>query len=379
MHPRRAHTSGDRCPGSLELAGRRRDEPGGGERKTEKEQLPCPSPPGGSSSKPASTSATRPGGGTRRCSRFIFGERSGIYIIDLEKTLAGLEETYDFVQDLGRRSGIVLFVGTKKQAQEVVAEQASASACPTSTIAGSAACSRTSRRSQAPEAPAGARARWSAPARSTSCPRRRPSGFATRRRSSSATSRGIQDMERLPDAVFVIDTKKEHIAVTEARKLGIPVIAIVDTNCDPDEVDYVIPATTTRSGRAPGDQGDRRRAPGGPRHGQGGGRGEADGASPRSPAVRAAGAPPRPTKPADEEAAATAIQVFEPDAPEAQVAERERDRGGGRGRGAPSPVESGEPASPPQPSGRADLRRGEPMATSPPRWSRSCAMPPARA
>ena len=177
-----------------------------------------------------------------KMSRFLYGERSGIYIIDLEKSLQGLEETYEFVRDLGRRNGIVLFIGTKKQAQEVVADHAdAASACPTSTTAGSAGCSRTSRRSPSGSAACASSARWSGPARLDYLPKKEAIRLRREREKLERNLGGIQDLERVPDAVFVIDTKKEHIAVTEARKLGIPVVAIVDTNCDPDEVDYVIP------------------------------------------------------------------------------------------------------------------------------------------
>ena len=136
----------------------------------------------------------------------------------------------------------ILFVGTKKQAQEVVSDHAvTRRDAVRQRLAGSAGCSRTSRRSRVACSACASCARWSARARSTSSPSGRRSACATRRRSSSATSAACRSLERLPDAIFVIDTKKEHIAVNEARKLGISVIAIVDTNCDPDEVDFVIP------------------------------------------------------------------------------------------------------------------------------------------
>ena len=174
--------------------------------------------------------------------RFLYGERSGIYIIDLEKSLSGIEETHDFVQGLGRRRGIVLFIGTKKQAQEVVAEHAERVGMPYVNhrwLGGMLTNFHDHLQAAAP--PARAARDGARPARWTTSRRRRPSGCATRREKLERNLGGIQDLERLPDAVFVIDTKKEHIAVNEARKLGIPVIAIVDTNCDPDEVDYVIP------------------------------------------------------------------------------------------------------------------------------------------
>ena len=172
---------------------------------------------------------------------FLFGERSGIYLIDLEQSLAGLEETHAFVQALGRRRGIVLFIGTKKQAQEVVSEHATRIGMPYinnrwlggmltnfATIKG-----RLLRLRELVEMDeTGAMDRL---------PKKEAIRLRHEREKLERNLGGIAGLERLPDAVFVVDTKKEHIAVTEARKLGIPVIAIVDTNCDPDEVDFVIP------------------------------------------------------------------------------------------------------------------------------------------
>ncbi len=172
---------------------------------------------------------------------FLFGERSGIYLIDLERSLAGLEETHDFVQGLGRRRGIVLFIGTKKQAQEVVAEHAERVGMPfvNNRWLGGMLTNFATIRGRL------LRMRELVEMEETGAMERLPKKEAIRlrheREKLERNLGGIRTLERLPDAVFVIDTKKEHIAVTEARKLGIPVIAIVDTNCDPDEVDYVIP------------------------------------------------------------------------------------------------------------------------------------------
>ncbi|HWO71259.1 MAG TPA: 30S ribosomal protein S2, partial [Actinomycetota bacterium] len=173
--------------------------------------------------------------------RYLYGERSGIYIIDLEKTLAGLEEAYAFVRDLAARGGIVLFVGTKKQAQEPIEEHATRCGMPYvntrwlggmltnfRTIAG-----RLLRLRELREMERGGAFEY--------LPKKEVLRLRHEKEKLERNLGGIQDLERLPDAIFVIDTKKEHIAVTEARKLGIPVVAIVDTNCDPDEVDYVIP------------------------------------------------------------------------------------------------------------------------------------------
>jgi small subunit ribosomal protein S2 len=173
--------------------------------------------------------------------RFLYGERSGIYIIDLETSLSGLEEAYAFAQGLGRRRGIILFIGTKKQAQEVVAEQAARVGMPFvnhrwlggmltnfTTISKRLLRLRELREMERSGA-------------MDYLPKKEAIRLRHERDKLERNLGGIQDLERLPDAVFVVDTKKEHIAVNEARKLGIPVIAIVDTNADPDEVDFVIP------------------------------------------------------------------------------------------------------------------------------------------
>jgi small subunit ribosomal protein S2 len=173
--------------------------------------------------------------------RYLYGERSGIYIIDLEKTLTGLEEAYAFARDLGRRSGVVLFVGTKKQAQEVITEHAERVGMPSVTtrwLGGMLTNFQTVSRRLL-------RLRELREMERTGAFDFLPKKEAIRlRHEADKLERnlgGMQALDRLPDAVFVIDTKKEQIAVNEARKLGLPVIAIVDTNCDPDEVDYVIP------------------------------------------------------------------------------------------------------------------------------------------
>jgi small subunit ribosomal protein S2 len=173
--------------------------------------------------------------------RYLFGERSGIYIIDLEKSLEGIEEAYAFVRDLGRRRGTVLFIGTKKQAQEVVEDHATRIGMPFvnhrwlggmltnfSTISRRLVRLRELREMEATGA-------------MEHLPKKEVIRLRHEAEKLERNLGGIQTLERVPDAVFVVDTKKEQIAVTEARKLGIPVIAIVDTNCDPDEVDYVIP------------------------------------------------------------------------------------------------------------------------------------------
>jgi small subunit ribosomal protein S2 len=173
--------------------------------------------------------------------RYLYGERSGIYIIDLEKSLSGIEEAYGFLTDLGRRGGVVLFIGTKKQAQETIHEHAGRAGMPFVThrwLGGmltnfSTIRQRLLRLRELREMDRSGAMDY--------LPKKEAIRLRHEQEKLERNLGGIQDLERLPDAVYVIDTKKEHIAVGEARKLGIPVIAIVDTNCDPDEVDYVIP------------------------------------------------------------------------------------------------------------------------------------------
>src|SRR5262249_20036667 len=173
--------------------------------------------------------------------RYIFGERSGIYIIDLEKSLQGVERAHAFLRDIGRRHGTVLFVGTKKQAQEVVADQARRVGMPfvnTRWLGGmltnfQTIHDRLRRLKELREMDRGGGMEY--------LPKKEALRLRHEQGKLERNLSGIIDMDRLPDALFVIDTKKEHIAVTEARRLGIPIVAIVDTNCDPDEIDYVIP------------------------------------------------------------------------------------------------------------------------------------------
>jgi small subunit ribosomal protein S2 len=176
-----------------------------------------------------------------KMAKYLYGERSGIYIIDLEKSLAGLEEAYAFTRDLARRAGLVLFVGTKKQAQEPIAAQAERVRMPyvtTRWLGGMLTNFQTISRRLV-------RMRELRQMEATgafdSLPKKEVLRLKHEKEKLERNLGGFQELDRLPDAIFVIDTKKEHIAVTEARKLGLPVIAIVDTNCDPDEVDYVIP------------------------------------------------------------------------------------------------------------------------------------------
>jgi small subunit ribosomal protein S2 len=173
--------------------------------------------------------------------RFIFGERNGIYIIDLQQTLERIDAAYRFVRRTVEDGGTVLFVGTKKQTQEPIQKQAERANSPYvnyrwlggmltnfQTVHGRVSKLRELERL----VETGETEQMI-----------KKEGLKVKRELAKLERNlgGIRTLERAPDAVFVIDTKKEHIAVTEANRLGIPVIAVVDTNCDPDLIDFVIP------------------------------------------------------------------------------------------------------------------------------------------
>jgi small subunit ribosomal protein S2 len=173
--------------------------------------------------------------------KYIFAERNGIYIIDLQKTLRLLEEAYNFARDTARDGGQVLFVGTKKQAQAAVEEEASrASAFYVTTrwlggtLTNFETIKKNIERLKALEAMEedGSLARYNKKERLQ---------IQKEKDRLGKLYRGIRDMRRLPQLVFLIDPRREVIALREANRLGIPVVALVDTNCDPDPVDYVVP------------------------------------------------------------------------------------------------------------------------------------------
>ncbi|MGH9124086.1 MAG: 30S ribosomal protein S2 [Acidimicrobiales bacterium] len=173
--------------------------------------------------------------------RFIFGERNGIYIIDLNQTLEQIDVAYSFVRDLVAGGGTVLYVGTKKQTQDPISRYAEQSGMPYinerwlggmltnfTTISGRV------KKMQEYE-------RMKAAGDFDAMPKKEALILSRELEKLARNLGGIRNMTRLPEAVFIIDTKKEHIAVTEANKLGIPIVAVVDTNCDPDLIQYVIP------------------------------------------------------------------------------------------------------------------------------------------
>jgi small subunit ribosomal protein S2 len=173
--------------------------------------------------------------------RFIFGERNGIYIIDLQQTLERIDAAYRFIRTTVENGGRVLFVGTKKQSQEPIQREAERSNSPYINyrwLGGTLTNFQTvhARVSKLHEL------RRLVETGETEQMIKKE-GLKVKRELTKLERNlgGIQGLEKLPSAVFVIDTKKEHIAVTEANRLGIPVVAVVDTNCDPDIIDYVIP------------------------------------------------------------------------------------------------------------------------------------------
>jgi small subunit ribosomal protein S2 len=173
--------------------------------------------------------------------KYIFGERNGIYIIDLQKTLKKFREAYGFMRDLAAQGGTVLFVGTKKQAQEAVFEEAmrcgmfyvnhrwlGGTLTNFATIRKS--ITRLKKLDEMKESGEYER-----------LPKKEVLGLEREREKLERALVGIKQLERLPSAVFIIDPKKESIAVEEARRLAIPIVAIVDTNCDPTGIDYPVP------------------------------------------------------------------------------------------------------------------------------------------
>jgi small subunit ribosomal protein S2 len=173
--------------------------------------------------------------------RFIMTERNGIYIIDLRQTLDYIEKAYDYIRNTVAEGGSILFVGTKKQAQEAIAEQAARVGQPYVNhrwLGGMLTNFQTvyKRLQRMKELEA-----LDLSGVAQGYTKKETLQLSREKIKLTRTLGGLRDMTKLPSAIWVVDTKKEHIAVDEARKLGIPVIAVLDTNCDPDEVDFPIP------------------------------------------------------------------------------------------------------------------------------------------
>jgi small subunit ribosomal protein S2 len=174
--------------------------------------------------------------------RYIFTERNGIYIIDLQKTVKKVEEAYNFVKELSATGGNILFVGTKKQAQDSVKEEAERSGMYFinqrwlgGTLTNFETIQKRIKRLKDIE-------KMQEDGTFDVLPKKEVVQLKKELDRLEKFLGGIKDMKQLPDALFIIDPRKERIAVAEAHKLNIPIVGIVDTNCDPDEIDYVIPA-----------------------------------------------------------------------------------------------------------------------------------------
>ncbi|MFN2588574.1 MAG: 30S ribosomal protein S2 [Actinomycetota bacterium] len=173
--------------------------------------------------------------------RFIFAERNGIYILDLQQTMSGIEKAYTFTRDLVAGGGTILFVATKRQVQDAVEEQAQRCGMPYVNfrwLGGMLTNFRTMHdrikrmRELEEMVQTGAL---------ESLPKKEALGLRREFEKLARNLGGLRDLDKQPEAVYILDTKKEEIAVREAKKLGIPIVAVLDTNCDPDDVDYAIP------------------------------------------------------------------------------------------------------------------------------------------
>ena len=173
--------------------------------------------------------------------RFIFGERGGIYIIDLQQTMGLLHEAFTYVGNVGERNGTVLFVGTKKQAQDAVAEHAGRVGMPYVNHRWLGGLLTNYRTIQERISALHNLRRQKTEGQLDLLPSKERASTLSELEKLEANLGGVADTRKLPDAVVVIDMKKEALAVREAKRLNIPVIGLVDTNCDPDDADFVIP------------------------------------------------------------------------------------------------------------------------------------------
>jgi small subunit ribosomal protein S2 len=173
--------------------------------------------------------------------RYIFGERNGIYIIDLQKTLKGLEDAYQYVREMVSKGGTTLFLGTKKQAQDAIQEEAKRAGAffVNQRWLGGMLTNFLTIRKSIERLKNIEKMREDGTFDALS--KKEVASLEKERMKLDKNLSGLKEMPALPDSIFVIDPKKEKIAIAEARKLSIPVVAVVDTNCDPDEIDYVIP------------------------------------------------------------------------------------------------------------------------------------------
>ena len=176
-----------------------------------------------------------------KMAEYIFTQRNGIHIVDLQKTIKKFEESYDYIANLAQEGGTVLFVGTKKQAADTIKEEAQRCGqyyvnvrWPGGMLTNFKTIRKSIRRLKDLE-------KMQLDGTFDLLPKKEVAGLLKEMADLEKSYGGIKNMETLPSALFVVDTRKERIAVLEAKKLGIPVVAIVDTNCDPDDADYIIP------------------------------------------------------------------------------------------------------------------------------------------
>ena len=176
-----------------------------------------------------------------KMARYIFTERNGIYIIDLQKTVRMIDDAYNFVRELGEKGETILFVGTKKQAQEAIKEEATRCSMfyVNSRWLGGMLTNFKTMRGRVDRM--NQLKKMEEDGTFDMLPKKEVIKLMHEQEKLEKYLGGVKDMKQLPGAVFVVDPRKEHNAIAEARKLKIPVVAIVDTNCDPDEIDYVIP------------------------------------------------------------------------------------------------------------------------------------------
>ena len=172
---------------------------------------------------------------------YIFTERNGIYIIDLQKTVKKIDDAYNFVRDVAMNNGTVLFVGTKKQAQESIEQEAKRCEMFYVNQRWLGGLLTNFKTIQTRIAKLNQINKMEADGDFDLLPKKEVIQLCALREKLMKNLGGIKEMKKLPSCMFVVDPRKEHIAVMEARNLGIPIVAIVDTNCDPDDVDYVIP------------------------------------------------------------------------------------------------------------------------------------------
>ena len=176
-----------------------------------------------------------------KMAEYIFTERNGVYIIDLQKTVKKLEEAYMFIREISMEGGDILFVGTKKQASDAIKEEADRAGCYYVNMRWLGGMLTNFKTIRGRVARLAQLKKMQEDGTFDLLPKKEVAGLELEIEKLEKYLGGITEMKKIPDAMFIVDPRKERIAVSEATKLGLPIVAIVDTNCDPDEIDYVIP------------------------------------------------------------------------------------------------------------------------------------------